>query len=75
MLTPAEHRVVDMAGQLWGELCNLVGNDVTREADLRELVVHIHAIQQAVLAQAAARAYPYEYRLLGEVLVRAAVRS
>lgn len=32
-----------------------------------ELAVHIHAIQNMTLAQAASRAYPDHYRGLGEV--------
>lgn len=34
-------------------------------ADHAEFVRHIHAIQHMIMAQAAARAYPGEYRLLG----------
>jgi hypothetical protein len=41
---------------------------LTREADLHELVVHIHAIQHAFMSNAAARAYPTEYRRLGSTL-------
>ena len=38
------------------------------EADLREVAGHIHALQDKVLAQAAARAYPDEFRLMGGVV-------
>lgn len=56
-----------MAGQLWNKLCKVVGDGPTRKADLGELVIHIHAIQQAVMSQAAARAHPDQFRLLGDV--------
>lgn len=67
-LTDDEHRAVHLAGELWTLLCGIIGDRRTREADLRELVVHVHALQNAVMAQAAARAYPDRYRLLGESL-------
>ncbi len=43
-------------------------NGPTREEDLAELTATIHIIQRTVMAQAAARAYPGEFRLLGEVI-------
>lgn len=65
LLTPAEHDAIAMAGQLWNQLCAITENGPAREGDLRELCFHIHGIQRAVLKQAAARAYPDLYRLLG----------
>lgn len=65
LLTPAEHDAVAMAGELWNLLTGIVGDGPAREGDLRELIGHVHAIQQAVMKQAAARAYPEMYRLLG----------
>lgn len=68
-LTDHEHRALDLTA----ELTNLVtgriigGTSVTqpRIGDVGEFVGHIHAIQHMILAQAAARAYPERYRLLG----------
>ena len=68
LLTDLEHEAVEMAGRLWNTLCKIVDQDRTRDGDLKELVLHIHAIQNAVLSQAAARAYPQRYRLLGREL-------
>ena len=68
LLTATEQACVKMAGDLWNELCNVVGDGATRTGDLAELVIHIHAIQSAVLAQAAARRYPSMYRPLGGTL-------
>lgn len=70
LLTLDEHIVVAKLGKLWGDLCRIVGDGPTREADLNEIVVHVHALQNFVLAQAAARAYPDTYRLAGHELVR-----
>ena len=71
MLTEREQAAVQKAGDLWGDLCAIVGDGPTRDHDLAELVVHIHAIQQAIMSQAAGRAYPGQFRLLGETLRQA----
>jgi len=69
-LTTDEATAIRQAGDLWGTLCKIVGTGATRDADLAELIVHVHAIQQAVMSQAAGRAYPNQYRLLGGTLLR-----
>jgi hypothetical protein len=73
LLTDAERRAMDLTTQLWNVLATEVVGDVSgsRAGDLRELGAHLHAIQQAVLSQAAGRAYPDRYRLLGRALVEA----
>lgn len=65
LLTDDEHRLLDLTGELWRVLCAVVGNEPSRAVDLAEAAAHVHAIQNMVLAQAAARAYPDRYRLLG----------
>lgn len=66
LLTTDEREVIELAGELWNRICGVVGTARNRDRDLAELVPHIHAIQQAVMSNAAARAYPGEFRLLGE---------
>ena len=68
LLTEDEHRFMDLTGDLANLLARIVGDGRTRAGDLNEAVAHIHALQALVLAQAAARAYPDKYRLLGEAL-------
>lgn len=68
LLTDAEHDVIERLGKLWGDLCAIVDDGSTRGHDCSELVVHVHALQHAVMAQAAARAYPERYRRLGSSL-------
>lgn len=66
LLTEAEHKAMDLTAQLWNLLVSdVVGNGHSRAKDLHELVHHLHAIQHTVMSQAAARAYPNRYRLLG----------
>lgn len=76
LLTDAERRVVDLLakaaetfrlevvapqdGPTWSP----------SDADVAEFVDKVHQLQNAVLAQAAARAYPDRYRLLGRSLPR-----
>lgn len=70
MLTDLEREVIADAGELWNKLCKVVGSAAAREGDLAELVRHVHGIQQAVMANAAARAYPDQFRVLGGMVPR-----
>ena len=68
MLNALEHETIELLGEVWGDICNIVGRGPSREADLAEAIAHIHALQHFVMAQAASRAYPDRYRLLGRTL-------
>jgi hypothetical protein len=68
LLTADEHRAIDLLGRAYTLLGRIVADGPTREADLAEHAAAIHVVQQAVMAQAAARAYPALYRPLGGVL-------
>lgn len=68
LLTSAERKFVEDCGSLWNDLCQIVEDGPTRDADLRELIVHVHALQHAVMANAAARAHAGQFRLLGSTL-------
>lgn len=67
-LTSLEREIINDLGELWGKICNVVDDGPSREKDLGELVSHIHALQRAMMAQAAARCYPEEFRALGSVI-------
>ena len=65
-LTPDEHEAL----RLTKELCNIMVLRIIKpgaeyKADHGLFVQHIHAIQHMIMAQAAARAYPDQYRPLG----------
>jgi hypothetical protein len=69
MLTEDEHEAIRMAGELYSHIAGKIcGMGVTREADLAEVRTRIHDIQHAIMAQASAREYPDELRLMGEVV-------
>lgn len=69
LLTDEEREAVRLAGVLYTLIADdVVVGGVTREDDLAELRSHVHAIQNMVKAQAAGRAYPLEFRLLGKTL-------
>ena len=62
LLTDDEHRLMDLTAELARGLFVLCGD----AADDRAEVAHeIHAIQHRIMSQAAARAYPDRYRLMG----------
>jgi len=62
LMTEEEHGLVTRLGSVASTFCALFKN----EWDRTEFVGHIHACQNAVLAQAAARAFPALYRRLDE---------
>lgn len=66
VLTGPEHAVVTYLGKAWTLLVTeVIAPGGGQAGDLAELVGPIHAVQNAVLAQAAARAHPDRYRVLG----------
>lgn len=70
LLAPLEFKVIADLGQVWNDLCQIVDSGPTRDADLAEAVHHIHALQKMIMGQAAARAYPSTFRLLGGMIQR-----
>lgn len=68
LLTPEEHHAMRLTADLHRAICGIAGDAGTRDNDLHESVLHIHALQNMILAQAAGRAYPDRYRLMGETL-------
>jgi hypothetical protein len=66
MMTPEEHNLVEKLGSLMEDFNEISGPK--RANDMFEVMLHVHALQNMVLAQSAARAYPGTYRLLGESL-------
>lgn len=65
LLTADEHQVVEDLGAVAGQIRSLCGDGPVATGDWKELAAAIHVLQFRVLAQAAARAYPDRYRLLG----------
>jgi len=66
-LTEDEHEAMRLTAKLTNLMCRaVIGRGDSRYRDIEEFVAHIHAIQHTIMAQAAARAYPDQYRLLGE---------
>lgn len=65
-LTLAERRALDISGELADAFKQVIGHGETSKEDFAEVVLHIHALQNMLLAQAAGRAYPEKYRLMGE---------
>ena len=68
-LTFAEQEAIRLAGYLSTFICDeVIADGPTRAQDIAELEVHIHAIQYKIGFQAAARAYPAQLRLLGDIV-------
>lgn len=70
-LTDAEHQAMELTADLWNLLArSVVGDGPTRDGDMSELALHVHAIQNMILAQSAARQHPDMYRLMGGEPIR-----
>ena len=65
LLTDAEHRLVERLADCAQEFLAICGDDRSLDGDVREFMHHVHILQNTVLAQAAARAYPTRYRVVG----------
>lgn len=65
LLTDEELACLKTTAKLANQLAGIIGQGPSASQDLTEVVGHLHAIQHAVMAQAAARAYPGRFRLLG----------
>ena len=69
LLTSDEREAVRQAGLLHQLISKrIIAHGPSRDGDITELTTAIHAIQRMVMGQAAARAYPGQYRLLGQVV-------
>lgn len=68
LMTPEEHWAMKMTVELFNHMSKwVIGSDeVARNTDMPELTHHIHDLQRMILSQAACRAFPEKYRLLGE---------
>lgn len=68
LLTQDEHDALTVSGELAGLIRRVIGDGPQAHNDWSEAAVLIHGLQHMVMAQAAARAFPNDYRLLGQVL-------
>lgn len=70
LLTAQEREALAVSGRLANMMARIIeaGNSPTIDQDKMEMVFLIHNIQHFIMAQAAARAYPDEFRLLGGVI-------
>lgn len=64
-LTRTEHELLGKLTDVMRYFVLIAGdNEATMDSDLREVASHVHALQNMVLAQSAAREYP-SYRPIG----------
>lgn len=69
-LTREENEWLAQTARLWNGLCELIPEGPTRNNDLAEASVHLHALQHMVMANSAARSHPSLYRLLGNIMAK-----
>lgn len=66
LLTLEEREALDISASLANALRRIIGEGPQAENDWSEAAAKIHDLQHMVMAQAAARAYPDSFRLLGQ---------
>jgi hypothetical protein len=66
LLSAAEQHCLDLTVELWNTMVReVIGGERSSHGDRSELASKIHDIQHMIMSQAAARAYPRIFRLLG----------
>ena len=65
LLTPDEHLAMETSAELANLVRKIIGDGPEADLDWAEAMYRIHAVEQMILAQAAARAFPDLYRPLG----------
>jgi hypothetical protein len=68
LMTDLEHEAMELSAQLANTLHRIIGDGPQASNDWAEAAMRIHSMQQMILAQAACRAYPDRYRLMGGTL-------
>lgn len=64
-LTAEELAAMTLTADLTRAFDRIIGAGPSAAGDRAEVVHHVHALQNMILAQAAARCYPGRFRLLG----------
>lgn len=71
MLTELEQdaldKIADAGNAVWAVI-SAGGHQGAARRDANELVPHVHALQNAIMSNSAARAHPGKYRVLGGIL-------
>lgn len=69
LLTELEHSTIDLLGMVYSNIVQIAhGSDLP--GDLQEAASRVHDLQHMIMANAAARAYPERYRLIGMRIVK-----
>jgi hypothetical protein len=66
LLTPLELRALDQIGEVGSTLFAVVREAGGFDPDMAEVADKVHQLQALVMSNAAARAYPDRFRLLGQ---------
>ena len=69
-LTADEHRALALSADLAKAVRRIIGDGPAAAGDWAEAAAAVHVVQRMIAGQAAARAYPARYRLLGQVIPR-----
>lgn len=65
-LTDLELEALELTGRLANLCGRIIGDGPQRDNDWGEMAMRINAVQHMIMSQAAARAHPDQFRLLGQ---------
>lgn len=65
LLTEDEKRAIELAGECASLIFKIIKENGGFEHDADEICTAVHVLQRFVMSNAAARAYPGKYRMLG----------
>lgn len=68
LLSTDELHALELLTEFVNLTSRIVGPGRTRQGDMNEIATRVHDLQHLVMAQAAARAYPDRFRLLGKTV-------
>lgn len=70
LLTEDERSALNQLASIANRLGRIVVDGPSREGDLNEVAGHLHALQNAILAQVPARLWPRRFRVMGGAVER-----
>lgn len=67
-ITEQEREIISLLARTYNLFNEVVVDGPSRDGDMNEVALYVHALQRMALGQAAARLFPSEFRVLGGTL-------
>lgn len=67
-ITEQEREIISLLARIYNLFGEVTAAGPSRDGDMNEVALHVHALQRMAMSQAAARLFPSEFRVLGGTL-------